>query len=276
MGDPAGGLTLETSYDHCRRMARGSSFYPAFFLVDQERRRALWAVYAFNRRCDDLSDERGATLEALEDWRRQLEQALRGGAPEDPIWPAFADAARRFEIPERCFHAMIDGVSSDLAQSSRETYADLYRYCYQVASVVGISVAAIFGARGPAAEALAERCGVAVQLTNIIRDVREDFERGRVYLAQEDLRAFGVNAVADSPQMRALLRDYAARAERLFAEGAPLAGMAEPGSRACLKGILGVYAALLHKLGRREFAVFGERVRLSRLEKLGVLARAYF
>jgi phytoene synthase len=195
--------------------------------------------------------------------------------PEDPLWPAFTDAVRRFEIPERCFHAMIDGVSSDLAQSTRETYADLYRYCYQVASVVGISVAAVFGARGAAAEALAEKCGVAVQLTNIIRDVREDSERGRVYLAQEDLRAFGANAIADSPEMRALLREYAARAERLFAEGAPLVQMAEPGTRPCLRGILGVYAALLRKLKRRNLAVFGERVRLSKAEKLWVLARAY-
>ena len=122
-------MTLDQSYEHCRRMASGSSFYPAFFLVDRDRRRALWAVYAFDRRCDDLSDSGDASLSKLEDWRRQLEAALNGDTAADPIWPAFADAVTRYKIPARCFRDMITGVSSDLTEHTKATYADLYLYC---------------------------------------------------------------------------------------------------------------------------------------------------
>jgi len=265
MGDSARGVTLGQSFEHCRRMARGSSFYPAFFLVDRERRRALWTVYAFNRRCDDLSDSPEASLAGLQEWRAQLDAALAGGKVEDAIWPAFVDTARRYEIPVSCFHGMIDGVSSDLTQSTRETYDDLYRYCFQVASVVGISVACIFGAQSEEARKLAERNGVAVQLTNILRDVREDEELGRTYLAQEDLRRYG---------RQGTLREYGRRAKALFEEGRPLLEMVEKSTRPCLRGILDTYGALLAKMERRDFDVSGERVRLSKAEKLGVLAKA--
>ena len=275
-------------------MARGSSFYPAFFLVDKDRRRALWAVYAFDRRCDDLSDSIGAVpvmarsqdaatrsrddprpSQSLAKWREQLDAVLSGQPAGDPIWPAFADSVRRYQIPHRCFFDMIDGVSSDLTEQTKETYEDLYRYCYQVASVVGISVVSIFGAHSQEAEALAERVGVAVQLTNILRDVKEDQELGRVYLPQEDLRRFGVANIADSSAMRQLLRHEASRARELYQSKSPLLKLVDAKTRPCLQAIIGVYEQLLDKLEAADFAVFEQRVKLSGLQKLGVMVRSY-
>jgi phytoene synthase len=266
-------------------MARGSSFYPAFFLVDRPRRKALWAVYAFNRRCDDLSDDLSdaqgaspqASLAGLKDWRRQLDFALRGRDVEsgDAIWPAFGDAVVRYQIPHKCFFDMIDGVSSDLSQTNKQTFADLYRYCYQVASVVGISVVSIFGAHSEEAQQLAERVGVAVQLTNILRDVKEDHGLGRVYLPQEDLTRFEVSSIADSPAMRALLRHQAEKARKLYAAKEPLLRLVQPKTRPCLRAIIEVYERLLDKLEREDFAVFGDRVRLNNLQKFGILAQAW-
>jgi phytoene synthase len=270
------GAGLAASYEHCRQMASGSSFYPAFFLVNSERRLALWAIYAFNRHCDDLSDSGHASQTALQAWATDLRCVLDGGNGAHPLWPAFVDAVRRHRIPDRCFFEMIEGVSSDLVETRKETYEDLYRYCYRVASVVGISVSAIFGARGEEAERLAEKCGVAVQLTNVLRDVAEDHALGRVYLPQEDLRRFGVDRIGDSDPMRGLLRFEAERAWALYEEGRPLVAMVEPETRACLRAILGVYERLLGRIEARNFDVFSGRVRLTGIEKAGVLARALF
>ncbi|MEP7363039.1 MAG: phytoene/squalene synthase family protein [Acidobacteriota bacterium] len=274
MGREPAGVTLEASYEHCRTLARGSSFYPAFFLVDAPRRRALWAIYAFNRRCDDLSDGPNASLEALETWRVQLDQALAGRPPEHAIWPAFIDSVARFEIPHSCFYEMIEGVGSDLRESTKATYDDLYRYCYRVASVVGISVVSIFGAHTAEAHKLAEQCGVAVQLTNILRDVAEDQTLGRVYLPQEDLTRFGVTAIAGSPAMRDLLRFEASRARELFAAAVDLTSHVVPRTRPCLRALLSTYAMLLDKIEERHYDVFTTRVRLTSAEKLLILAKA--
>jgi phytoene synthase len=255
-------------------MARCSSFYPAFFLAGRERRRALWAIYAFNRHCDDLSDSGEASLAALAEWAADLRRVLEGGTAPHPLWPAFADTVARYRIPQHCFHEMIEGVSSDLVETRKETFDDLYQYCYRVASVVGISVSAIFGALGAGAQRLAEKCGAAVQLTNVIRDVAEDHVLGRVYLPQEDLRRFDVEQIADSEAMRALLRFEAGRARKLYEEGRPLVGMAAPETRACLRALIGMYERLLDEMERRDFDVFHGRVRLSAWQKLGVLAKS--
>lgn len=278
-------MTLDASYQHCRSLARGSSFFPAFYLVDEPRRRALWAIYAFNRRCDDLSDGPGASLDALAAWRNDLTAALTAGPasanpnaapfPVDPIWPAFADSAARYKIPHSCFYDMIDGVSSDLRESTKATYDDLYRYCYRVASVVGISVVSIFGGHTPEAHKLAEQCGVAVQLTNILRDVAEDAALGRIYLPQEDLARFGVNAIADSPALRQLLRFEAARARELFTHARELPAHVQPRTRPCLRALLGIYERLLDRIEAHQYDVFTTRIRLSGTEKLAALSRAF-
>jgi len=279
MGHEPRGVSLDRSYEHCRALARGSSFYPAFFLVDAPRRRALWAIYAFNRRCDDLSDGPGASLAALDDWRTELREALSGSSlatgGAHPTWPAFADSVARFEIPHSCFFEMIEGVSSDLRESSKATYDDLYRYCYRVASVVGISVVSIFGAHTSEAHKLAEQCGVAVQLTNILRDVAEDHALGRVYLPADDLARFGVEKIADSAAMRELLSFEAARASELFQCARELPAHVEPRTRPCLRALLGTYETLLKKIEARRYDVFTERIRLGGAEKLLAMAKAF-
>ena len=184
-------MTTEESYAFCEDVARrqAKNFYYSFLLLDADRRRAMCAVYAFMRYCDDLSDAEGVADRAgsIARWRGDLESALRGDTPEHPLWPAFTDTVTRYRIPHQYFFEMIDGVSSDLEPRRIATFAELYDYCYHVASVVGLTIIHIFGFDRNEALELAEKCGIAFQLTNVLRDVREDAENGRVYLPEEDL-----------------------------------------------------------------------------------------
>ena len=187
-------ITIEESYQYCLRVARtrAKNFYYSFVLLSAQQRKAMCAIYTFMRYCDDLSDEPGASKAAVERWRADLEEALEGRFTDHPVWPAFHHAVRRFGIPHEYFRQMIDGISSDLGPRRLETFDELYRYCYQVASVVGLTIIHIFGFDTQSALPLAEKCGVAFQLTNILRDIREDAERRRIYLPAEDLERFGV------------------------------------------------------------------------------------
>src|SRR6516165_8406834 len=188
-------LTVEESYQYCIKIARSraKNFYYSFLLLSGQQRKAMCAIYAFMRYCDDLSDEPGATRAAMERWRCELEEALEGRFSGHPVWPAFHHTVRRFRIPHEYFREMIAGVASDLEPRRIDSFEDLYRYCYQVASVVGLTIIHIFGFDTRTALPLAEKCGVAFQLTNIVRDVREDAGRGRVYIPTDDLERFHVN-----------------------------------------------------------------------------------
>src|SRR5580693_6840858 len=187
---------LEASYAWCIRVARSQAknFYYSFLLLSQPQRRAMCAIYAFMRYCDDLSDDEGIPdrAAAIARWRADLAAALAGRAGDHAVWPAFIEAVARYKIPHQYFYDMIDGVSSDLEPRRIRTFAELYDYCYHVASVVGLTVIHIFGFNSPEALKLAEKCGIAFQLTNILRDVREDMEKDRVYLPEEDLERFQV------------------------------------------------------------------------------------
>ena len=185
-------VSLTESYAFCRHIAktRARNFYYSFVLLSDEQKNAMCAMYAFMRFCDDLSDEPGANLASIAKWRGELGEALAGRFSGHAVWPAFHDAVRRYCIPHAYFAEMIDGVSSDLEPRTFADFDQLYRYCYQVASVVGLTTIHIFGFESPQALDLAEKCGVAFQLTNILRDVREDFDNGRVYIPSEDLDRF--------------------------------------------------------------------------------------
>ncbi len=272
-------VTLEESYAYCRRLARrrARNFYYSFLLLDAERRGAMCALYAFNRVCDDISDEPGrygypSPAQAIDDWREQLDAALEGRRPGHPIWPAFHDTVQRFGIPPRYFHEMIDGVRSDLEPRPFETFDELRRYCYQVASAVGLSILHVFGFTSPEALPLAEKCGLAFQLTNILRDVREDARMGRIYLPAEDLRRFGVDPAAlrdgtADEAFRRLMRFEAARARRYYEESEPLVGLVNPGSRAALWALIRIYRRLLERIEASGYDVLRRRVGLPAWEK---------
>ena len=278
---------LEESYEHCRRVARrrARNFYYAFLLLPREQKLAMCAVYAFMRYADDISDETDPPLEArraaLSDWREALEQALEGRYGDNPILPAFHDTVVRYKIPREYFFELIDGVGSDLVPEQPRTFDELYRYCYQVASVVGMTCVHIWGFDSPDALRLAEKCGVAFQLTNILRDIPEDARLGRVYLPQEDLERFELTAedlLADRPtgeRFEAMMAFEWDRANRYYAEAAPLLGMVAPSARPALWAMISIYYGILRRIRSRHYDVFTHRARLSNLEKTWIVLQAF-
>ncbi len=273
-------MTVAESYAHCTRVAReqARNFYYAFLLLDPPRRQAMCAVYAFMRHCDDLSDAAGVgdRADALASWRAELDRALAGDTAGHPVWPAFADTAARYGIPSAYFHDMIDGVCSDLLPRRVQTFAELYRYCYQVASVVGLTIVHIFGFTDPRALALAEKCGIAFQLTNILRDVREDLEQDRVYLPAEDLTRFGVTPFERNAAFLEMMRFEADRAHEYYRESRPLLDLVTPSTRPALWALIEIYRRLLERIEESHFEVLATRVRVPTWEKLWILATAKF
>ena len=272
---------VDRSYDYCVRVARSraKNFYYSFVLLSAQQRKAMCAIYAFMRYCDDLSDEPGATRAPMERWRAELEDALQGRFGNHPVWPAFHHTVRRFGIPHEYFRQMIDGVTSDLEPRSFETFDELYRYCYQVASVVGRTIIHIFGFDTRSALPLAEKCGVAFQLTNILRDIREDAGLGRIYIPAEDLRRFSVSAEDLRSGQRTqefvdLMRFEAARARSYYKESAPLLDLVHPRSRSSLWALISIYSRLLERIEGTGYDVFSRRVRLSLFEKSWIVVRA--
>ncbi len=295
---------LAMAYSVCRGIARTSAknFYYAFLVLPRRKREALCAVYAFMRRCDDLSDD--VTLPSwerrskLETWLDALHHAQAGEPTDDPIFLALTDAQRRYQVPSELLDQLAFGTLMDLPDDAPEpnpdqqpqsppgptvqyrSFKDLYLYCYHVASVVGLVCIKIFGYRDPAAERLAERCGIAFQLTNIIRDVKEDAAMGRIYLPLEDLYKFellppDLPGTPDSTRMRALLAMEADRAREFYQSGHELIPLVSEDSQPALWVLVTIYQRLLEKIALRRYEVFAERVRLTTREKLTILAKGF-
>ena len=288
---------LAAAYAVCRHITRSAArnFYYGFLVLPRGRRNALSAVYAFMRHSDDLSDAPGVTRREREDklteWRNALHRVVEGEPTDDPVLLAVADAQRRFKIPIELFDRLVEGTAMDLppqpgAGIRYQTFDDLRRYCYHVASVVGLICIRIFGYRDPSAETLAEKCGLAFQLTNIIRDVKEDAGLGRVYLPQEDLERFGRTAADLDPALlkngfdvagfRPVLEFEAKRARELYSAADELLPLIDEESRPALWVLVEIYRRLLEKIAERGYDVFGEKIKLSRRVKLSVLARGFW
>jgi squalene synthase HpnC/squalene synthase HpnD len=273
-------LNVTESYAECNRLARASrsSFYWAFFGLRKEKRNALCALYAFMRLVDDVSDEPGdleSKRSGLARWRGMLDEAIAGRTQAHAVLPALADTISRFEIPTRYFHDLILGAEMDLTVASYATFDRLSEYCYRVAGTVGLTCLHVFGFTDPRAPDMAERLGLAFQLTNIIRDVPADLKMGRVYLPLEDLSRFGVPE-SDlcgplTPALRDLLLFSTERAWRFYDEGAPLVSEVDSDSRATLRALMRTYSTLLARIEEREFDVFSSRVSLSSAEKIKYL-----
>ena len=281
-------MEVQSAYAVCRTIARNKAknFYYAFVALPAAKRDAICAVYAFMRQADDLSDDESQTIPdrkvALAAWLGQWHQALSGAPTHDPVFIALLDAQHRFAIPSDLLDQLVQGTATDL-EPRFETYAtfpDLYRYCYLVASVVGLVCIRIFGYLDPKAEKLAEETGIAFQLTNILRDVREDAERGRLYLPLEDLEHCGVTAtsmkaISDgrqlTPEQRQVLAIQAQRAGQFYKSADALLPLISPDSRAAMWVLVTIYHRLLRHIEQRNFDVFSGRVRVPTYEKLSIL-----
>src|SRR3954471_14444999 len=281
-------IQLAHAYAVCRGIARraAKNFYFSFLVLPKEKRDAICAVYAFMRHADDITDDTSVPCDErrqkLALWLQNAKQVFEGTVSDDPVLYALADAQRRFAIPADLFDQLVSGTAMDLepeSYSQFQTFDDLYRYCYYVASVVGLVCIYIFGYRDKKAEALAERLGIAFQLTNVIRDVKEDLSLGRVYIPQEDLARFKLDPKAGLPsaaQARELLEFEAQRAREFYAAAADLLPLIDADSRPALWALVTIYRRLLEKIAERNYDVFTKRVSLSFSEKLTVLMKAWF
>lgn len=276
---------LDAAYEECQAVTKreARNFYYAFLMLPHPRRRAIYAAYAFSRLADDIADGDGppprkrSELAAL---RERLRNAFAGQA-DSPILTALADAAVTYAIPESLFQDIITGVEMDLEPRRFANFDELRHYCYHVASVVGLVSIRIFGYRDvPLAQETAVDFGLAMQLTNILRDLREDIERDRIYLPMNEMVRFGYSeddlrdgVVNDA--FRLLMRFQANRAERYFESASRLMPLLEPESRGCAEGLHHLYNRLLHRMDSRGWDVFSERVSLSSWEKLKLTCRLW-
>jgi phytoene synthase len=290
---------LAHAYAVCRGIARRSAknFYYGFLVLPSDKRNAFCAVYAFMRHADDISDHPHFSLkekwQKLSDWMEAAKNVFSGKATDDPVLMALADAQKNFKIPVDLFEKLVHGTTLDLEiEASPEspaiicrTFEDLQRYCYFVASVVGLVCIHIFGYEDAKAEMLAEDCGLAFQLTNIIRDIKEDSGMGRIYLPEEDMERFHLSrqqlalsrlgAETRAEALKPVLEFEADRARRYYESAKWLMELIEVDSRAALWVLVEIYSRLLKKISERNYDVLTERVRLTTWEKITVLSRGF-
>lgn len=284
---------LDRAYDYCQRVtrARARNFYYVIRMLPRPKRRAIYATYAVCRLWDDIADDdmpsdrkRALFVET----RRSLASAFieaSGGANgrssrQTPEFVALSDTARAYNIPSQYFEAVLDGVESDLSTSRYANFAELRDYCRKVASAVGLICISIFGYEEPSAERYAEDMGIALQLTNVLRDIKEDAERDRIYIPQDEMAEFGYGeddlargVINDS--FRALMAFQVERARSYYERSRPLFDLVEPEARACLRGLHTAYGAILERIERNGYDVFSRRIGLSGREKFAIAARLW-
>lgn len=294
---------LAVAYSVCRGITRASAknFYYAFLVLPRPKRRALCAIYAFMRRCDDIADNASLSLrerrQKLSDWLEAVHSAQSGKPTDDPVLLALTHAQLRFKIPAELLDQLAYGTAMDVQEVSPETgeaapppqgalvapyktLDDLYQYCYRVASVVGLVCIRVFGYRDPAAEQLAERLGLAFQMTNIIRDVKEDAAMGRIYLPLEDLEKYGLGPAdfgpdADPARFREILAAEAEHAREFYRSGDLLLSLIDEDSQPALWVLTTIYRRLLDKIALRQYDVFRGKVSLTVREKLMILGKGF-
>jgi phytoene synthase len=299
-------VTIVEAYAVCSAIAQreAKNFYYSFRVLPEHKRNAMCAVYAFMRRADDISDEETMPVEerrqVMADWLKAWREARRTGVTDDPVFLALNDTQQRFTIPDTLLEDLVRGTTMDLEDSLPgvalvpdpgasdrtmqvyESFDGLYRYCYLVASVVGLVCIRIFGYTDPQAELLAEKTGIAFQLTNILRDVSEDAERGRIYLPLEDLTANQlsldtllqvVRRQMPPDAAKSVLRLEASRAQQFYVAAGELLPLIDRDSRAALWVLVTIYRGLLERIVARDYDVFSERASVPTAKKLFVLAR---
>lgn len=280
----AAGASLDAVYDYCRGITReiARTFYYGSLFLPREKRRAAWALYAFCRIADDIADERDLYPDPLRDlarWREALLGAY-AGQPRGPVMRAWADTLTRFDVPLRPALDLLDGVEMDISGATFRTFDELRLYCYRVAGTVGLLMAPILGYEGAAALDAAVDLGIAMQLTNILRDLAEDARRGRLYLPAEELAAFGYSRAelergAITPAFVELMRFQIGRANEYYQRGLRGVRLLDRDARLAiaLSGLL--YRAILDRIHCCRYDVFSQRIHLSTTSKLAMLPGAW-
>jgi phytoene synthase len=304
-------VTIVEAYAVCSTIAQreAKNFYYSFRVLPERKRNAMCAVYAFMRRADDISDDEALPVaerrEVMVRWLEAWRDARRSGVSDDPVFLALNDTQKMFAIPDALLEDLVRGTTMDLEESQPgvvavtlataseqgsqartfqiyESFDGLYRYCYLVASVVGLVCIRIFGYSDPRAELLAERTGVAFQLTNILRDVSEDTERGRIYLPLRDLEAnqvpleqlvLAAQERQEPETVTNLLALEASRAQEFYSSAEELLPLINRDSRAALWVLVTIYRGLLERIITRNYDVFSERVSVPTARKLMILAQ---
>jgi phytoene synthase len=269
-------MTARDASAYCREITRkqAKNFYYAFLFLPRHKREAIYAVYAFCRYCDDIADEAQELTTQhtlLQRWREELDRCY-AGTPTHLITQALVPVITTYSIPKQYFEELICGVEMDFTIQRYSTFSELQQYCYRVASVVGLICIEIFGYAHPGVQSYARHLGVALQLTNIMRDVKEDAERGRIYLPLEDLVAFGYSEALllqhrYTPAFVALMEFQARRADEYYRKAA---ACVYPGDKAALiapRIMAGIYQATLRKMARRRYNVFQGRISLPGWQK---------
>ncbi len=272
---------IESAYEECARLTRasGTNFMIGILTLPPDLRKAIYATYAFCRLCDDIVDEPEPGVDPAEELvkaRLALDGAAETPYSDHPVFIAVRHTIEGFELDQRHYIDIIDGCEMDLSTSRYETFDDLRVYCYKVASAVGIITVSIFGTKSPDAIAFADELGVAFQLTNILRDVKEDFNNGRIYLPQDELRQFEVDdtelgGTAPSDQFREMMRFQIERAQRFYDSGTQVLPLLKRG-RLPVELANGFYSRLLVKIQKRQGDVLSSRVSLSKTEKITIAA----
>lgn len=277
--------SLTASYEYCRQLTRRTAhnFGYAFLTLPRDRRQAMHALYAFMRIADDCSDDTSLTLEerrtALTAWSTAFRTGLEGETPSHPALPAVIDTVRRYGIPEQYFQEVLVGVARDMEPVAIATFAELEDYCYHVAGAVGLCCLSIWGMRHADAIPRGIDCGLAFQLTNILRDIREDRDLGRIYLPAEDLARFDLTvadlgAPSTLTRYREFMRFQVARAQDYYQRSEALFDLIEPVGRPILHAMRDIYHGLLKEIERRQYDVFSSRVSLPRWKKLWYVGKA--
>jgi len=283
-GQMHNGTEVEDAYRHCEQITRraAKNFYFGFISLPKFRRRAICSVYALSRRWDDIADgdqDRSTKARLLEAEKEKLDHMNE--QRDDPVYRAVLRTVRQFGIPRRYFYELLEGVRLDLMKTRYETVSELLDYCYHVASTPGLIVLEIFGYEEAEARKYARQLGYAMQLTNILRDVKKDLCRDRIYLPAEELKQEGVSEQhlmekEWSPSVSRVMRRIAMRAERYFHESRKLFPLLTPSSRTCPLILMRLYRTLLNKLKSRQFDVFSAPVRLSVFDKFFLLINTVF
>lgn len=264
-------------------MSRDTSFYYSFLVLPDQQRAAIVTVWDACRAIDDAVDEAPDPAQAarqLAFWRDEVARVFDGGAAQSPQGRALVPVARQFDLPRRSFDDLIDGVQMDLDHRRYETFDDLREYCWRVASTVGLICLNIFGCRHPGGRDYAMNLGLALQLTNIVRDVKTDLDHGRIYLPQDELRRFGCTeqdlaAGLVTPQIRALLQHQLTRARAYYDQAAAAMPAGEARHLVAAEIMGAIYFAILRRIEGRGYDVFHEVIRVPRPERAWIAAATW-